>query len=168
MAFDDLFFVAYREGEQMSNEKKLSSARWDEPAYSSEPFPHQMVNSDATGLPLVKHGKFGADMIRFKPGKKVGPHTHPGDHVLICIRGVGVLWYDGLQKQIDPGFIYMVPGSVPHAVYADPDSPEDLVLFAIGNDHQPVDSASRLDVTEHDVKPKWKGDAAWGVIYKSP
>lgn len=163
MTFDDLFFVAYREGEQMSNEKKLSSARWDEPAYSDSPFPHQMANSDATGIGLVKYGKFGADMIRFKPGKKVGPHTHPGDHVLICVRGKGILWYDGVQKQIDRGFIYMVPGDVPHAVYADPKSEEDLVLFAIGNDHQPVDSSDRLDVTDHEVKPKWKGDAAWGM-----
>lgn len=134
---------------------KLVFSRWDEAVRSNDPFPFQMVNSDATGFPLVKLGAFGADLIKFQPGKKVGPHTHPGDHILIGVRGDGILWFDGEEHRIFPGFIYMVPGSVPHAVYARPDATEPLVLFAIGNNHQPVDSAARLDVVEADVQLDW-------------
>jgi quercetin dioxygenase-like cupin family protein len=134
---------------------KLQSARWDVPANSNEPLPFQMVASDATGFPLVKLGAFGADLTRFAPGKQVGPHTHPGDHILICVRGDGVLWYDGEEHRIDPGFIYLVPGNVPHAVYARPDATEPLVLFAIGNDHQIVDSPARLEVVDTPVEITW-------------
>jgi len=135
---------------------KLLSARWDAAVSAEGRFPFQMANSDATGLPLVKLGGFGGDLIKFEPGKKVGPHTHPGSHILICVRGDGMLWFDGEEHRIDVGFIYLVPGDVPHAVYARPDATEPLVLFAIGNDHQPVDSPARLASLDIKVEVEWK------------
>lgn len=132
---------------------ELQSARWD--VDYTKPFAKQMVSSDATGYPLVSQGGFGADLIRFEPGEKVGPHTHPGDHILICIAGTGILWFDGAQYVINVGFIYFVPGEVPHAVYAHPNSEGPLVLFAVGNNHWPVDSPARLNVIKREVVPVW-------------
>jgi quercetin dioxygenase-like cupin family protein len=122
---------------------KLSYARFDQNAAS--PFPAQMHRSDATALPLVKCGAFGADLIRFDPGGAVEPHTHAGDHILAVLQGYGTLWFDGEEHRIDAGFIYLVPGSVPHAVYCDGNSPEPLVLLVVGNDHRDADSPDRLE-----------------------
>jgi quercetin dioxygenase-like cupin family protein len=130
----------------------LQSAVFDIP---NRPFPFQMANSDATGFPLLKFGAFGADLIRFEPGKKVGPHTHPGSHILVCLCGKGVVWYNGDELELKPGICYLIPEYVPHAVYAHPESQESLVLMAIGNDHRPVDSPARLDITSHEVEIQW-------------
>lgn len=130
----------------------LQSAKFDVP---NSPFPFQMVQSDATGLPLLKYEEFGADLIRFEPGKKVGPHTHPGSHILVCLAGFGIVWYDGEELELKPGVCYLIPEFVPHAVYAHPESPESLVLMAIGNAHRPVDSAARLETTSHEVDIVW-------------
>jgi quercetin dioxygenase-like cupin family protein len=122
----------------------------------SQPFQFQMVNSDATGHPLLKLGAFGADLIRFEPGKKVGPHTHPGSHILVCLSGRGLVWYNGEELELTPGICYLIPEFAPHAVYAHPEASESLVLMAIGNDHRIVDSTDRLDVTNHEVHIDWK------------
>jgi quercetin dioxygenase-like cupin family protein len=122
----------------------------------SKPFRFQMVNSDATGHPLLKLGAFGADLIRFEPGKKVGPHTHPGSHILVCLCGRGLVWYNGEELELEPGVCYLIPEFAPHAVYAHPESVESLVLMAIGNDHRIVDSKDRLDITDHEVQIDWK------------
>ena len=119
------------------------------------PFPYKMANSDASGFPLLKFGKFGADLIRFEKGRKVGPHTHPGSHILVCLQGYGVVWYNGEELKLCPGVCYLIPENVPHAVYAHPDTPEALVLMAIGNDHRIVDSEDRLDLTPHEVDIQW-------------
>jgi len=135
---------------------ELRYADWKKPIELRKPFGTKMKHSDATAHPLVKCGAFGADLIRFDGGGKVGPHTHPGDHILICMEGRGLLWFDGSELELSPGVIYMVPGEVPHAVYAHPQSETALVLFAIGNDHQPANSYNRLDITNHAYEPSWK------------
>jgi quercetin dioxygenase-like cupin family protein len=131
----------------------LQSAVFDVP---NKPFEFQMSQSDATGHPLLKHGKFGADLIRFEPGKKVGPHTHPGSHILVCLAGRGVVWYDGEELELRPGVCYLIPEYAPHAVYCHPKSGESLILMAIGNDHRDVDSSDRLRVTSDDVNIEWQ------------
>lgn len=110
-------------------------------------FPLSMANSDGTALPLVllEDSKFGADLIRFAPNTGVGLHTHVGDHILIVTKGTGRVIYEGEKHILYPGMMYIIPGSVPHAIEAQ----TELVLIAIANDHRPADTDSRLDL----VKP---------------
>ena len=117
--------------------------------------PTQMKKSAGTALSLVLDDstkeKFGADIIRFAPNSGVELHTHSGAHILLVTKGTGVLTYrtftfgDGIADEkhsLYPGLIYLIPSNVGHAIYAK----TELVLIAIGNDHQPVDSHERLNL----------------------
>jgi quercetin dioxygenase-like cupin family protein len=104
--------------------------------------PLTMSSSDATARILVETttGEFGADLLRFPAGGRVPMHTHVGDHVLIVIRGDGVLKTGGDDMSLEPGLIYLVESNVPHEIVAT----TELVLIAIGNDRRPPESAERL------------------------
>lgn len=106
------------------------------------PLPHQMVNSDATGLPLLKDGGFAADLIRFPAGGCVRPHVHPGGHMLFVVGGSGELEFGGERVGLQNGVAYYVPGATPHAIYAE----TELTLISVSDDHRPVDAAERLEM----------------------
>lgn len=106
--------------------------------------PFKMVNSDGTGIPLLKEGKFGADIIRFAPGKGVMNHIHEGAHILIVIKGEGIVDYKGIEHTLNPGVCYLIPGNVDHAIRAK----TELIIIAVGNDHRPVDSYERMQPTK--------------------
>lgn len=102
----------------------------------------KMHNSDACGIPLLLHGKFGMDVLTFPAGGCVKDHTHPGDHILIVMSGTGYVDYDGVAHKLSPNDCYLVPGGVRHGVRAC----TELRLLAIANDHRPVASAERLEL----------------------
>lgn len=104
-----------------------------------------MFGSDATGLPLVKSGSFGADMLKFSPGQKTEIHTHEGDHVLFVVEGQGWLLYGEKTMPLVAGTCYFVPGNVRHQVGAGLD---EMFLLSVGNFHQSVDSPNRLQVCQ--------------------
>lgn len=99
-----------------------------------------MCHSDGTGEPLLSHNNFGADIIRFPAGKGVNTHIHDGDHILFVLSGSGILEFGPEEHELYPGLCYLVPGNIEHAIKAK----EDLVLIAVGNDHRPLDSNTRL------------------------
>ncbi|MBH2760537.1 cupin domain-containing protein [Serratia ureilytica] len=102
--------------------------------------PIKMCNSDGTGTPLLKLNSFGADVIRFGKNEGVTNHTHEGDHILIVIKGSGFVEYNKVDYALEPGVCYMVPGNVDHAIKAT----TELVMIAVGNNHQPLDSEARM------------------------
>ncbi|MEI8103672.1 MAG: cupin domain-containing protein [Candidatus Moraniibacteriota bacterium] len=108
--------------------------------------PIQMKHSDGTALPLLvddsKSNKFGADIIRFAPGKGVSLHKHIGAHILMVTKGTGTLVYGDERHPMFAGMIYLVPSNIPHAIEAI----TELVLVAIGNDHKPANSEDRLSL----------------------
>jgi quercetin dioxygenase-like cupin family protein len=124
----------------------IQIARWAEPNTSeslsipSGPRQYRMFKSDATGSPLLKEGKFGADVIRFGPREGVANHVHEGAHILFVLKGTGWVVYEGVDHELEPGLCYFVPSWVEHAIRAD----TELILIAVGNDHRPVDSSERL------------------------
>lgn len=105
--------------------------------------PVQMAKSQGTALPLLKSGDFGADLIRFAPGEGVAEHTHPGDHILVCISGEGWVDYDGEPTRLEPGVCYYVPGAVRHAIRSE----SELTLLSVANAHIDAGSPQRLDLT---------------------
>lgn len=110
--------------------------------------PIKMCNSDGTGSPLLKLGSFGADVIRFAANEGVGNHTHEGAHILIVIKGRGFVEYNQVDYPLEPGVCYMVPGNVDHAIKAT----TDLVMIAVGNNHQPLDSEARMEPVKAKAK----------------
>ncbi|GKW44180.1 cupin domain-containing protein [Pectobacterium parvum] len=100
----------------------------------------RMANSFGTGIPLVKHDQFGADLIRFEAGKGVGNHIHDGDHILFVLSGSGYVVYAGEAKKLEPGICYLIEGEIDHAIKAE----TDLLMIAVGNAHFDVDSKSRM------------------------
>lgn len=112
---------------------------------SLQPRPAAMHGSPATGQGLVTNGKLGADIIRVPAGKGFAPHTHPGDHLLIIIGGLGTITYDGKIYPTRAGQIYMIEGAVPHAVGAITDH----VILAVGCPHRAVDSEDRMALVEY-------------------
>lgn len=128
---------------------KLQTALWAQQddegrlQITGQPRDIQMCNSDGTGNPLFAYKGFGADVIRFAAGKGVQNHTHDGDHILFVILGDGIVEYNGVENPLYPGLSYLIPGSVDHAIRAH----TDLVLIAVGNQHQPLDSEARMTPT---------------------
>lgn len=111
----------------------------------------KMAHSDATGLPLLKSGPFGADLIRFPAGGKVDSHTHPGEHMLFVLGGEGRLVLGDAEVNLMPGICYHVPANISHAIFA----ATELTLISVANDHRPVESEERLS-----VDPKSQAHAA--------
>lgn len=68
----------------------------------------KMHLSDGTGSPLFSRNGFGADIIRFPKGGKVGNHVHNGDHILFVLKGSGKVEYAGVLYDLYPGLSYLV------------------------------------------------------------
>ncbi len=132
--------------------QQASWANFDEQSGSLVSFsgeqPIQMSHSDGTASFLVADTStsksFGADLVRFEAGHGVGFHTHVGAHILLVTKGKGTLTYGDEKFPMFAGMIYLIPSNTPHAI----DAETELVLVAVGNDHQPADSDSRLEVAE--------------------
>ncbi len=114
--------------------------------------PIQMYQSEGTALPLVLDvsgaNNFGADLIRFASGKGVNLHSHVGAHILLVTKGTGLLTCTGEKYDLFPGMIYLVPANVEHAIEA----VTELVLIAVGDDHKPAGSRSRLKLINKERK----------------
>ncbi len=109
------------------------------------PGPTQMLHSTATGLGLVTNGDLGVDLIRLRAGEGFVPHTHPGDHILIVVGGLGTITFDGCVYPTEPGNVYMVGGAVPHAVGARTAH----AILAVGAPHRAVDDPDRMAPIEY-------------------
>lgn len=133
-------------------QSELTIARWahatiDENVtslnISHDELPIQMHGAAAaTGLALVSNGIIGADIIRLSAGGGFSPHTHPGHHVLVVLGGQGTITYNGRVYPTQAGEVYLVEGSVPHAVGAI----SDHVILAVGAPHRPVASRDRMKI----------------------
>ena len=99
----------------------------------------------ASGEGLVSNGDLGVDMIQVAAGTGFEPHTHPGDHILIVVAGEGTITYGGAIHPTRAGQVYMVDGSIPHAVGAITDH----VILAVGAPHKPVDADDRMEPVEY-------------------
>lgn len=108
-------------------------------------YPAPMSHATSSGRALVSNGDLGADLIRVPAGEGFTPHTHPGDHLLIMVGGVGTVTYDGKIYETRAGQIYMIEGLVPHAVGAITDH----IVLAVGAPHRPVDSTDRMEPVEY-------------------
>lgn len=118
-----------------------------------------MHGAPAVGLPLHSNGHLGADLVHVAAGDQFPVHTHPGDHLLLSIGGLGTITVNDVTYNVKPGDIYMVDGMTPHAVGADPDS--EHLLVAIGAPHKAVDSPERMSFTD------WFGNAVAAPILPS-
>ena len=108
--------------------------------------PVAMHGAAASGLGLVSNGLIGADVISLSAGAGFPPHTHRGHHVLAVLGGQGTITYNGQVHATGAGDIYLIEGSVPHAVGAI----SDHVILAIGAPHMPVESERRMEVVDYD------------------
>lgn len=108
--------------------------------------PVPMHGAAASGLGLVSNGIIGADIIRLPAGAGFPPHTHPGHHVLAVLGGKGTITYSGRVYPTTAGEIYLVEGSVSHAVGAI----SDHVILAVGAPHMPVASTRRMEIVDYD------------------
>lgn len=107
--------------------------------------PVPMHGAAASGVGLVSNRIIGADIIRLPAGAGFPPHTHPGHHVLAVLGGRGTITYNGRVHPTEAGEIYLVEGSVSHAVGAI----SDHVILAIGAPHMPVESEARMKVVNY-------------------
>ncbi len=116
--------------------------------------PVPMHGAAASGLGLVSNGIIGADIIRLLAGAGFPPHTHPGHHVLAVLGGRGTITYNGRVYPTEAGEIYLVEGSVSHAVGAI----SDHVILAVGAPHMSVASKERMEVVNYEEVLSQIGD----------
>lgn len=109
------------------------------------PGPVQMAATTATAWPLVTSHRLGVDRISVPAGGGFAPHTHPGDHLLIIIRGKGTITMGGRIYPTRAGQVYFVPGLVPHAVGAITEHH----ILAVGAPHRMPDDADRMELTAY-------------------
>ncbi len=112
----------------------------------------------AVGVPMHSNGHLGADLLHVKAGDQFPVHTHPGDHLLYCVAGHGTMTVAEIIYEIRPGDLYMVDGSIPHAVGAITDH----TILAIGSPHKPVDSPERMTWCD------WQGNPVDQPLQVSP
>jgi len=115
-------------------------------AIAMGPRPVSLSNSAASGEALVSNGAIGADIIRLAAGDGFAAHTHPGDHLLLVLGGQGTITIDGTVHPTQAGEIYIVSGSVPHAVGAITDH----VLLSVGTPHRAIDAPDRMTLVAYD------------------
>ena len=106
--------------------------------------------ADAIGLALHSNGHMGADILSVPPNAAFPVHTHPGDHLLLCLAGTGTISVGEVTYKVVPGDFYMVDGLTPHAVGA---GDEGHILVAIGSPHKPIQSPERMTFTDWDGNP---------------
>jgi len=116
-----------------------------------------VVNSTAKGLPLHSNGHLGADILRLEAGESFGIHTHKGDHLLLCVDGIGTISIGRETFEVKKGDIYFIAGDVPHAVGAHKDSHHTLIAF--GAPHSKVDATDRMQAVD------WDGNIIESFIY---
>jgi quercetin dioxygenase-like cupin family protein len=107
-----------------------------------------VVGAPALGTPLHTNGKLGADLLYVRAGDRFPVHTHPGDHLLLCVAGAGTISVGERTYKVRPGDIYMVDGLIPHAVGAAED--EDHILVAIGSPHKAGQAPDRMQFVDWD------------------
>lgn len=90
----------------------------------------------------------GADLIEMQPGAAFPLHTHPGDHVIYVISGVGSITIDGEARHVETGTTIYVAGHAPHNVATYPDATEPFILLVVGHPKQSVASPDRLKVVQ--------------------
>lgn len=105
----------------------------------------------AFGEKLLTNGTLGVDLLVVPPGAGFPPHIHPGHHLLLCLTGRGTFTLDRVVYDVQPGYLAMIEGAVPHAVGNPYDQPH--VLLAIGSPHRELDSPDRMRVVDWDGTP---------------
>jgi quercetin dioxygenase-like cupin family protein len=76
--------------------------------------------------------------------------VHPGDHLLLVVKGAGTVTFGGVVYPTRPGDLYMVDALTEHAVGAGSDG---HWLLSFGAPHVPVDSPERMRVVEPSPAP---------------
>lgn len=109
------------------------------------PLPVPVIDSDASGKPMLTNGHLGVDMLYLPPRYSFPLHTHPGDHLLLTVRGSGTATFGGVVYEVSPGDLYMIEGGVPHAVGS---GAEGHWLLAIGAPHKSVDAPDRMTILD--------------------
>jgi quercetin dioxygenase-like cupin family protein len=107
--------------------------------------PIQMVGTEATAWALVTGHGLGVDHISVPAGRGFAPHTHPGDHLLIIIKGDGTITTHGRIYPTHEGQVYFVPGNDTHAVGAITEHH----ILAVGSPHRLPDDPERMTLTEY-------------------
>lgn len=103
-----------------------------------------MYGSEAVGLPLVKKGCFGADILHFTKGQKTTKHTHLGNHILFVVEGSGYLIVEDKKEELITGTCYLIEGEKPHLVGTN----SEMYLLSVGDNHFSLDSQERLIICE--------------------
>lgn len=110
------------------------------------PTPIPMEATQAMAAALVTNGYIGVDLINVPDGGGFAPHTHPGDHLLIIVRGEGTITYDGRIYGTRAGQVYLIEGAIPHAVGGVSGG---HAILAVGAPHRLPDSPERMALTEY-------------------
>jgi quercetin dioxygenase-like cupin family protein len=112
---------------------------------SSGKLPIKIPGVDAHGESLFSNGKLGVDMIQLAPHQAFPLHTHPADHLLFIVAGEGTVTVGAQVYQTRPGDLYMIHGTVEHAVGA---GAEGQYLLSFGAPHYHLDHPERMKIIE--------------------
>jgi quercetin dioxygenase-like cupin family protein len=114
------------------------------------------------GEKLFTNGVLGVDLVPVPPGSGFPPHVHPGNHLLFCLQGRGTFTLDQTVYEVEPGFLWMVEGGVPHAVGNPFDQPH--IVLAFGSPHRELDSPERMTVVEWNGRPLHAPDGFSSIV----
>lgn len=86
--------------------------------------------------------EIGVDYIEMQPGSAFQLHVHPGDHILYCLSGQGLVHVDGENHAMNVGDTVFIPAEYPHGVKNE--SRGTLRFLAFGHPHKPIDATDRM------------------------
>lgn len=101
----------------------------------------------AWGTTIEGH-EFGADVIEMQPGSAFPFHTHPGDHLLFILRGMGFVHIDGKDRHVATGDTVFIGGDHVHGVKTDPQCTTTFVFLAAGHPHKHIGATDRMTLVD--------------------
>lgn len=106
---------------------------------------------------VIRAGKVAAG-----PDYSVERLNHPGQDILYCLSGAGVVETLGQRLSVQPGQLLWIANEAPHAHFADPRSPWTVLWFRLEGPNPPAlrkrlfgDAAPRVTVIEGGALTTW-------------
>ena len=128
--------------------RNFADVPW-EPMYSDKATPLQGIRGKTGATEIGSDGlEIGADLVELQPGAAFPLHTHPGDHILYGISGVGTITIDGIARHVEAGTTVYVAGMSAHNVATYAEAIEPFVLLVVGHPKKHVSATDRLQIVE--------------------
>ena len=104
----------------------------------------------AASMSMSDH-EIGVDLIEMEPGSAFPLHTHPGDHILYILEGLGIIKVNEKQHIVREGDTVFIPAEHAHGVSTKAGENTIFRFLAFGHPHKHISAKDRMTIVEKDA-----------------